>query len=99
MKITRKEIRRIILEQVQPPPKGPFLIIVVDKTYGEVAETFIAKELPEENWWHAEDDGGYADEYVINIVDMSKKVPVNDDRFPGGRIVFDGNIVEIKSPD
>lgn len=98
MKITRKELRKMILEQVQPP-QGPFLIMVVYNPYGEVVEAFITKVLPDEGWWHDDDGGGYTGDYVINILDMSKKRVDIDSGLPTGKIVFDGNIIEIKNPD
>ena len=103
MKITRKEIRKMILEQAQSlqaqSPQGPFLIMVVDNSYGEVVEAFITKILPAEDWWHAEDGGEYTGDYVINILDMSKKRIDHDTGLPGGRIYFSGHIIEIKNLD
>ena len=98
VKITRKEIRRMILEQAQLP-QGPFLVMVVDNNYGEVVEVFITKVLPSRDWWHAANGGAYTGEYVVNILDMSKKHTDNDIGLPSGRIVFQGPIDEIKDPD
>ena len=100
MKITRKEIRQMILEQVQPP-QGPFLVMVVDNPYGEVKETFITKVLPEEDWWHDYEGGGYTEDNVINILDMSKKRVEIDSGLPhqGEVIFFDGNVIEIRKQD
>ena len=98
VKISRKEIRRMILEQAQPP-QGPFLVMVVDNSYGEVVETFITKILPSEDWWHADNGGAYTGEYVVNILDMSKKRVDNEIGLPSGRIVFTGVVTDIKNPD
>lgn len=100
MKITRKEIRQMVLEQVRTAPVGPFLIMVVDRAYGEISEVFITKILPERDWWHNEEQGGYGEDFVINIQDMSSKIVEPGGGLPGGKIVFrDGFFDEIKHPE
>ena len=101
MKISRKEIRRMILEQIgRPTPQGPFLIMVVDRNYGEVNEVFITKVLPEEEWWFSEGGGGYSEEEVVNIIDMATKQAVDGAGLPGGKITFRGGyFAEIGHPE
>ena len=99
-KLSRKEIRKMLLEQVRPTPVGPFLVMVVHRLYGEVSEVFITKILPERDWWHNEEQGGYGEDLVINIQDMSSKTTEPGGDLPGGKIVFRGGFFdEIKHPE
>ena len=97
-KITRKEIRQMLEEQVAPAG-GPYLIMVVESAYAEVSEVFITKILPEESWWHDPDGGSYTEDYCVNIVDMSAKKAEPGFGLPSGIINFEGNIQAIRHPD
>lgn len=99
-KLSRKQIRRMLLEQPWAAPVGPFLVMVVDRNYGEVNDVFITKILPERDWWHSDEGGGYGEDLVINIQDMSSKTAVPGEGLPGGKIVFrSGFFDEIKHPE
>ena len=84
-KITRKEIRQMLLEQVGPKPSGPFLVLVFDED-SRKTQVFITKVLPDDQWWHAPSDeldaadmgmvpgfGGREDVTRVTIFDMSQR--------------------------
>ena len=106
MKITRKELRRMILEQVEEPTSGPFLVLVLDEDSLKV-QAFITKVLPNDDWWHTPEDaladadagevpgfGGQEQYTRVTILDMSKR---KIQEFPGvgGFITFDETVREL----
>ena len=99
-KITRKELRRMLLEQAQSP-QGPFLVVEVSKQYPDEIDVYITKALPDESWWHSEEGGGLGEDIIVHIIDMSAKEvrPPGMGIYSGGIFFNKGFIAEIHHPE